>query len=59
MPTYIASSSVLASRLYGDMASQVVGEGSRSDYEWPLYIRGYHEHKEVWAPTLGAAGTES
>ena len=33
------------------MASQVVGEGSC--YEWPSYVRGYHECKSVWSPIVG------
>jgi len=32
------------------VASQVAGKGSC--YERPLYIRGCHEYKEVWSPTL-------
>ena len=33
-----------------DMASQVYGKGSCC--EWQSYIRGYHEYKEMWSPTL-------
>ena len=33
------------------MASQVVGESAR--YEWPSYVRGYHEYKSIWSPTVG------
>ena len=32
------------------MVSQVVGEGSCC--EWPSYVRGYHEYKSVWSPTV-------
>ena len=35
------------------MANQVVGEKSGFCYRWPLYIRGYHEYKEGWTPSLG------
>ena len=37
-----------------DMASQVVGEGPGSCYEWLSYVRGYHEYKDVWTLTLKA-----
>ena len=33
------------------MASQVVDESAR--YEWPSYVRGYHEYKSIWSPTVG------
>ena len=33
------------------MASQVVGK-SACYYEWPSYVRGYHEYKNVWSPTI-------
>ena len=33
------------------MASQVVGESAC--YEWPSYVRGYHEYKSIWLPTVG------
>ena len=33
------------------MASQVVGESAC--YEWPSYVRGYHEYKSIWSATVG------
>ena len=33
------------------MASQVVGKST--SYEWPSYVRGYHEYKRVWLATVG------
>ena len=30
-----------------------VGEGSRFCYGWSSYVRGYHEYKEGWTPSLG------
>ena len=33
------------------MASQVVGENAC--YEWPSYVRGYHEYTSIWSPTVG------
>ena len=33
------------------MASQTVGHGSR--FELRSFVRGYHEYKDVWLPTLG------
>ena len=33
------------------MASQVVGKSAC--YKWPSYIRGYHEYRSVWSPTVG------
>ena len=33
------------------MASQLVGKSAY--YEWPSYIRGYHEYKNFWSPTVG------
>ena len=33
------------------MASQVVGESAH--YEWPSYVRGYHEYRSIWSPTVG------
>ena len=35
------------------MANQVVGEKSGFCYEWLSYVRGYHEYKEGWTPSLG------
>ena len=35
------------------MANQVVGEGSEFCYGWSSYVRGYHEYKEGWTPSLG------
>ena len=35
------------------MANQVVGEGYGFCYGWSSYIRGYHEYKEGWTPSLG------
>ena len=43
----------LTSYVARDITSQVIGEGSGPCYEWSSYIRGYHEYKEVWTPTLG------
>ena len=39
--------------IYVHMANQVVGEGSGFCYEWLSYVRGYHEYKEGWTPSLG------
>ena len=33
------------------MASQAVSKSV--SYKWPSYIRGYHEYKSVWLPTVG------
>ena len=35
------------------MANQVVGEGFGFCYGWSFYVRGYHEYKEGWTPSLG------
>ena len=35
------------------MANQVVEEKSRFCYGWSSYVRGYHEYKEGWTPSLG------
>ena len=34
------------------MANQVIGEKSGICYGWS-YVRGYHEYKEGWTPSLG------
>ena len=33
------------------MASQVIGKSAY--YEWPSYIRGYHEYKSAWSAAVG------
>ena len=35
------------------MANQVIGEGSGFCYGWSSYVRGYHEYKKGWTPSLG------
>ena len=35
------------------ITNQVVGEGSGFCCGWSSYVRGYHEYKEGWTPSLG------
>ena len=35
------------------MANQVVEEKSAFCYGWSSYVRGYHEYKDGWTPSLG------
>ena len=35
------------------ITNQVVEEGSGFCYGWSSYVRGYHEYKERWTPSLG------
>ena len=36
--------------VHAAMASKVVEEGSC--YEWPSYIRGYHDYQAKWTPSV-------